>query len=234
MDEDPLYLQPGFDASTLKVAELRGILFEHGVDYPSTAKKAQLVDLFNKNIAPRAQTILVQRNQVRASSRGIVSVDRDGNTLGEDSRRVSRRGGRRGIVDTDHDVLGEVDMPGPVSKRTPARTTSPVKRASGRYSRVGTEDLGEPEVPRTTRKTKRSSSRPATAVEPETPMISRVQKQEEVDDPDKSPFSDENVFQSGSPTFRRTPPISKESSRKVRLRKREPSFVLHPINEVVL
>lgn len=233
MDEDPLYLQPGFDPNSFKVAELRNILLEYDIHYPSAAKKGQLVDLFNKHIAPRAQSILVQRNQIRASSRGIVSVDRDGNALREDSRRVSRRGSRRSVVDTDHDVLGKVDIPDPVSKRTPTRTTSPAKRASGRYSRVGTEDLGEPEAPKTTRKTKRSSSRPATTVEPETPSVSRVQKLEEDDDAEKSPFSDENVFQSGSPTFRKTPPISKESVRKVCFRT-EPSYsVLHHTNEVI-
>lgn len=230
MDEDPLYLQPGFDPKSFTVPELRNILLEYDIHYPSAARKGELVDLFNTHIAPRAQSILGQRNQIRASSRGIVSVDRDGNALGEDSRR-SRRGSRRSVVDTDHDVLGKVDIPDPVSKRTPTRTTSPAKRASGRYSRVGTEDLGEPEAPRTTRKTKRSSSRPVTAVEPETPAVSRVQKLEEVDDAEKSPFSDENVFQTGSPTFMKTSPISKESLRKVRL-STEPSDAVHT-NEVI-
>lgn len=45
------YLEDGFDPSTLKVAKLRGILFDNDVVFPSNAKKAELIDLFNKHVA---------------------------------------------------------------------------------------------------------------------------------------------------------------------------------------
>ncbi|KAF8455506.1 Man1-Src1p-C-terminal domain-containing protein [Terfezia claveryi] len=215
MDE-PAYLQPDFDPNTLKVPELRNLLLEYDVDYPSAAKKAVLVDLFNEHIAPRAQRIVEQRGSVRASSKGIVSVDRAGNALVEGPRRGSRRVRRKSVVDTDSDAGGGSDIlesiiMSPVKKTPARRTASPSKRLiSGRHSRVGTEDAGEPEIPRTVRKTRRSSTKPAESV-PETPVPPRRQQtQEPDDDPEKSPFSMENVFQKSTPV----PPASKESRRK--------------------
>jgi len=217
MDEEPAYLHPDFDPNSLKVPELRNLLLEYDVDYPSTAKKAVLVDLFNEHIVPRAQRIAKQRSRVRASSRGIVSVDRAGNALVEEPRRGPRRGRRKSVADTDSDAGGGSDILESITmspvKNTPARrTASPLKRSvSGRRSRVGTEDTGEPETPRTVRKTRRSSAKPAELV-PETPAPSRRQQiQEPGDDPEKSPFSMENVFQKSTPV----PPATKENRRKV-------------------
>ena len=217
MDEEPPYLQPDFDPNSLKVAELRNLLLEYDVDYPSTAKKAVLVDLFNEHIAPRAQRITEQRSRVRASSKGIVSVDRAGNALVEEPRRGSRRLRRKSAADTDSDAGGGSDILESITmspvKKTPARrTASPSKRlVSGRHSRVGTEDVGEPETPRTARKTRRSSAKAAELV-PETPAPPPGQQiQEPDDDPEKSPFSMENFFQKST----LVPSASKENRRKV-------------------
>lgn len=43
-------LIPDFDPSSLKVAQLRGILFDNEVEFPSNAKKKELVHLFHENI----------------------------------------------------------------------------------------------------------------------------------------------------------------------------------------
>jgi len=214
MDEEPAYLQPDFDPNSLKVPELRNLLLEYDVDYPSAAKKGVLVDLFNEHIAPRAQRITEQRSRVRASSRGIISVDRTGNALVGEPRRGSRRVRRKSVADTDSDAGGGSDILESITmspvKKTPARrTASPSKRTvSGRYSRVGTDDTGEPEAPRTVRKTRRSSAKPAELV-PETPAPQQTHEPD--DDPEKSPFSMENVFQKSSPA----PSAYKENRRKV-------------------
>jgi hypothetical protein len=41
------YFEPGVEANKITVPELRSILLKHGVNYPSSAKKPDLVKLFN-------------------------------------------------------------------------------------------------------------------------------------------------------------------------------------------
>lgn len=68
------HLLPDFDASSEKVAVLRGHLLEHNVPFNSSAKKAELVKLFNTRIKPRAAELLAQRQAVESSSHGIERV----------------------------------------------------------------------------------------------------------------------------------------------------------------
>lgn len=77
MDADDEYLQPNFDPTTLRVADLRRILLFHEVDFPSSAKKAQLVNLFLDNISPKAKGLLQKKSRVRPSSKGIIKVETD-------------------------------------------------------------------------------------------------------------------------------------------------------------
>jgi len=77
MDADDEYLQPNFDPTTLRVADLRRILLFHDVDFPSSAKKAQLVTLFMDNITPKAKGILQKKSRVRPSAKGIIKVETD-------------------------------------------------------------------------------------------------------------------------------------------------------------
>ena len=79
MDDENEYLQPNFDPSSLRVADLRRILLFHDVDFPSSAKKPQLVNLFLDNITPKAKNILQKKTRVRPSSRGIIKVEKDEN-----------------------------------------------------------------------------------------------------------------------------------------------------------
>ena len=60
-----------FDPTRLRVPDLRRILIFHDVDFPSLARKAQLVSLFFDNITPKAKVILEQKRRVRPSSEGI-------------------------------------------------------------------------------------------------------------------------------------------------------------------
>src|SRR5271156_3370424 len=79
MDEDTEYLQPNFDPTTLRVADLRRILIFHDVDFPSSAKKAILVNLFLDHVTPKAKGILQKKSRVRPSSKGIIKVETDEN-----------------------------------------------------------------------------------------------------------------------------------------------------------
>ncbi|KAK9476214.1 Man1-Src1p-C-terminal domain-containing protein [Lipomyces japonicus] len=60
--DDLSYLQPGFDPTNFRVPDLRRVLVFHEVYFPSTAKKAALVDLFNDHIASNAAQLLQDMN----------------------------------------------------------------------------------------------------------------------------------------------------------------------------
>jgi hypothetical protein len=201
------YLQPGFDPTTLTVPKIRSILVTYNVNYPSAAKKAELVDIFTNEVLPQSRKILKERSRARRTSRGITNADRSetGSTLDEDimpppsttrSRSARKTSSKVKVEDSESET--------PARTRTRTRSISPVKktpRASMKHARTPTDD-GSSEldsIRRTVRKTRKS----------ETPVI----KTEDVDEDfprrklDDTVFSDDNPFQSGSSplTASRTP-----------------------------
>lgn len=71
MDQNLDYLLPGFDPTNYRVADLRRILLFHNIDYPSSARKTDLVKLFLQKITPNAQKILNEIHDVVPSCEGI-------------------------------------------------------------------------------------------------------------------------------------------------------------------
>ncbi|KAG4217369.1 hypothetical protein PC116_g34150, partial [Phytophthora cactorum] len=69
------YLQPGFDAKTLTVPRLRSILVAHNIPYTSSAKKAQLIEIFNEQVVPQSKKILAARARAKRSSKGIFDAE---------------------------------------------------------------------------------------------------------------------------------------------------------------
>lgn len=206
--EDPEYLQPGFDPTTLKVAELRGILLEHNIDYPSSARKPELVDLFTQNVATKARRILNARSRVKASARGIIDVDRDGTPPVEATprRRSSRHTTRMGTVETEEGDGGEEER----SELVAPRRSVSVKRTSGKHTRVPETDKSEfedQEPPKSIRKTRRSVARQSIIPKAESPGLSPLElKYEDTDEEASEPvFSSHNPFQSGSSPATRSP-----------------------------
>lgn len=203
--EDPEYLQPGFDPTTLKVAELRGILLEHNVDYPSSAKKAQLIDLFTEHVASKARRILNARSRVKASSRGIIDVVPGANPPVEATprRRSSRRATRTGTADTDEEERESASA-------KPHRRSASVKRVSGKHTRGPETDKSEfedQEPPKSIRKTRRSVTRQSIIPKAESPGLPPPElKYEDSDEEANEPvFSSHNPFQSGSSPATRSP-----------------------------
>lgn len=74
-DTEVDYLQPDFEPSSVTIPRLRSILVSQNVPYPATAKKAQLVEIFNDTVAPRARKLLAQRQKAKRSSMGITNID---------------------------------------------------------------------------------------------------------------------------------------------------------------
>lgn len=196
MDSKLDYLQSGFDPNTLKVAELRAILLENGVDFSFSAKKAQLVELFTQHITPNARTILNAHKGVKASSRGIVDVNLDGTpSVVATPRRTSRRtASRMGTVDTEEEE--ETPRPARASRRSAS-----VKRASGKHARVPETDKSEiedQEPPRSIRKTRSSSVRRSVIPKAENSEAPPSKLKLENSEDDSTVFSSHNPFQRGS------------------------------------
>ncbi|TDZ12746.1 Inner nuclear membrane protein SRC1 [Colletotrichum spinosum] len=140
------YLQPGFDPKSLTVPRLRSALVAHDIQYPATAKKPQLIELFNTELVPHAKRILAKQAKAKRSSRGIVDV-----------------GSQEPESFDDYDLA-------PPPPRSTTRSRSP-RKASSRVS-VKTEEYEyEPqELAATISPTKRNvraTSRQAPAPEPE-------------------------------------------------------------------
>ncbi|KAF3914761.1 hypothetical protein ABW20_dc0100391 [Dactylellina cionopaga] len=225
MEDEEYYLQPGFDANTLKIPQIRSILLKHDIDYPSNVKKAKLVEIFDTVLAPQAPAILSRLGKVKASTKGIVNAE-DYGTIGEPEvgptpkRRASRR--KMSIATDEDGTTGDEEAAQSVrraSRRaaTPKkRTASPVKRGRKSSVRPETTDDDEPAivVVEETPKPKRGRRSLAATKTPEpqpvhepSPSPSPTPTPETVAD-NEPVFSNENIFQMGSSP--RYPPADKD------------------------
>ena len=209
LDGDMEYLSPNFDPSSLTVPRLRGILVSHNVNYPASAKKSQLIEIFTNEVVPRSRKILAAQSRIRRTSKGITDMpsSQEGTIAGDEdeengsmppppapstTKRKSRKS-TRAVSDEN----------APEASTSNGRPSSSRKR-SGKHARQSdteTDPDGETNRP-TARRNRRSEITPTVKIEepadPETrpPMRS-------------SAFSDENPFQSGS-----SPLAASESRRK--------------------
>ena len=73
-DEETEYLTPGFDPTSLTVPRLRAIFVSHDIQYPASAKKAQLIQIFNDQLVPRSGRLRAARTRIKRTSRGIADM----------------------------------------------------------------------------------------------------------------------------------------------------------------
>ena len=196
-DDELAYLSPSFDPSSLTMPKLRNVLMSHNISYPASAKKPQLVDIFNQNLKPKARKLLAARDRVRRTSRGITDMPSslEGNSDGDNdediagsmlpppNRNISRRRKSR-IGDRVSMETSTIESPA----KTPASRKSSSKHArpSDTETDHEIESKGPPvRKPRNSKVEAQTKSRGSAdgAVRP--PMRG-------------SAFSDENPFQSGS------------------------------------
>lgn len=186
------YLEPGFDANTLKVAQLRGILLKHDVDYPSACKKADLVALFNAHIAPQAERLRHATSIVLPSTAGMVNARRPGDPEPEPPVEATPRRARRptrGVTETGSE---DEERPTRSERKTPVRKT-PVRQSLDVY--------GDEAPPSTIRGTRRSSARPAPVYETPARHTDKENDSDAASSTAETPFSSKNPFQSGSSPF---------------------------------
>lgn len=201
------YLEEGWDPRSVTMPRLRSILVTHNVDFPSTAKKAQLVQLVEDEVLPKAPKLRAQKARAKRSSMGIVNAGsaEDVNNWAEQdlapppSNRRSKSPRKSSARPSTRVKSEEVDE---------RAIFSPPKRASRSVSRAlshADEDT-EPPTPRAGRRTSRRTVTPSVKEESES-------EPEMPDAGDDSVFTDENVFQSGSsPPTIKTPRNNRRSS----------------------
>ncbi|KAI1157192.1 Man1-Src1p-C-terminal domain-containing protein [Nemania diffusa] len=189
------YLQPGFDPKSLTIPRLRSILVAHNVQYSSSAKKGQLIDIFNAQIVPQAKKILNERSRAKRTSRGIFDVESisSSNPFDEHEdlappppRPVSTRRSRSPRKASARVKSEEPDFDPPMPPPVPS---SPSKRASRLPSRQvsDTETGSEIDLGATLRKTRRDAT-PKLKAESSDGLFRRT----------SDVFTSDNPFQSGS------------------------------------
>jgi hypothetical protein len=208
MADELEYLTPGFDPNALTIPRLRSILLQHDVDYPSSAKKGQLVDIFNDNITPQAKRILKSRATTKRSTRGIEDVppsreasiatteeEEEPAPMTSSRRSTARRSARQSTFDSIQDEPAE-EAP---------RTVRPSSRKSlAQPVRSTAEDAAVSQVtPRSPSRRSRQSMA--------TPAI-KLEHDESSRDNTESPFSTANPFQSGSPPYNPPSTVTKRRS----------------------
>ena len=197
-DDELNYLTPSFDPSLLTVPKLRSILVSHDIQYPASAKKAQLIDIFITELVPRSRKILAARSRTKRTSKGITDIlsSQEGTVDGDeqddqdtslmpppslpDARRTSRRSPRTQVAGSSDD--------GSKSKTTLRSGNSSSKHPRASDSDITPEtDSKRPLI----RKSRKSIATPITkAEEPARPAIRPGFAE--------SSFSNDNPFQSGS------------------------------------
>ncbi|KAJ8061721.1 hypothetical protein OCU04_009521 [Sclerotinia nivalis] len=235
MSDEIDYLQQDFDASSLTMARIRSILVQHNIDYPSNAKKGQLVEIFNKDLVPQAGKILHERARAKRTSRGIIDVESSTETSTQESTTESTQESdailppprsrfakqapakARASVDIGDDepatyrnTRRSTRSISPV-KRMP-RASSPVKRTpkpSNKHPRQEEETPSDDEdVPQTVRKSRKSTT-------VQTPMVGARNNVDGVaqtrDSRRETNFTYDNPFQKGSPPRR---PISSHDNKR--------------------
>jgi hypothetical protein len=183
------YLDPDADTTKIKVPELRNILLTHGIGYPSSAKKPELLALFNEQVLPQAAKIRRTEARTKRSTRGIEDVPSSATSTTTDdpeddtllappptTRRTSRRSARA--------TTEEEQERSTTSRRskTPSRTV-PTKHARASDA--------EPDEQPAVRRNRKSMVTPAVKQDYPDPVFKS-------DHDDESPFTQENPFQSGS------------------------------------
>ncbi|KAK4549000.1 hypothetical protein LTR36_008773 [Oleoguttula mirabilis] len=202
MDEQA-YLEPHFDPSSLTMPRLRSILVAHNVNYPSSAKKGQLVELFNETVLPQARKIRSANARVKRTSRGIEDVPSSQGTVDDEENEEPERpappsAAMRSSRRSTRARTEEAEEVAPTPRKARHGTAPPVatpKRASSKHARPAAleEDEAEPEP-----EAKRPASRKS-RVGAATPVANSERTRD-----DTSPFSNDNVFQSGG-----SPPASR-------------------------
>ena len=207
MEDVDDYLQEGFNPRSVTMPRLRSILVTHGVDYPSTAKKAQLVQLVEDKVLPQAPKLRAQKARAKRSSMGIVNAGSaedtgtwdDHDLAPPSTSRPSTARRSKSPRKSSTRIKSEEPDDAAGLRSTSKRSARSVSRALSHA-----DDAPEYERPKSSRPSSRRTSRRTV-----TPQIKDESEDDEVPLGDESVFTDDNPFQSGS-----SPPDTKTPRRR--------------------
>lgn len=208
---------PDFNPAKSKVAELRNVLLQNDVVYGAGARKQDLVDLFNEHVKPHAAEKLKELNNVVATEARIEVVKpRTASPVRKSPRKVSSSTDRnKRAVSAD---LGKIpDLSAAASRtreRSPSRRSPEFEeRITRSPRRVGSskqDTLKKQRSPRkvSSSKTEKIDTKVQAEDEDEGSDVAPVSKEEfeaarppfKVDTKIESSFSNDNVFQSPTPS----------------------------------
>ncbi|ROT37254.1 hypothetical protein SODALDRAFT_280232 [Sodiomyces alkalinus F11] len=204
MEDEYDYLQPGFDPKTLTVPRLRSILVAHDVQYPGTAKKSQLIELYYEGVVPKAKKFLDKQARAKRSSMGIVDMPSGNSASFDDSDLQPPTQTRRSRSPRKASARikpEEQEEPEPVRAQSPTKRR--VRGTSRQLSHPPDED--DRELLRSPRRTTRNVTPQVKVEESDDDFFRRTREAE-------GPFSSDNPFQSGSSPL--TAPRSASSRRR--------------------
>lgn len=195
---DPLaYLYPDFDLNSLTVPRLRSILVNHDVTYPASAKKAQLINILENEVLPKAKKMLRDRERVRRTSKGITNMPSGQDEPVATPKRPTRSRASRSTTRASTAETDDIPVPPSTSRRSTRSRSSKHPRSSDNET-LDDMDAMSAATPRreSPRKSRRSEAQPTPHMDPlvemqTPPMIKREYR-------DGSAFTDDNPFQSGS------------------------------------
>lgn len=211
-DDELAYLQPGFALASLTVPKLRSILVSHDITYPSSAKKPQLIQLIEDQVLPRSRKILNARAHIKRTSKGITDMpsSQESSTVdGQDEEEmppppvpVKTPRGRKSKATLAAEAAAaaatEEDDSPPAPTTTKRARTPGGRKSTVKHARDSDADTDTDKLRPSARKTRKSEI--PTIVAPNHVQIDEphLPLKSEHRDKDKSPFSDENPFQTGS------------------------------------
>ena len=113
-DEELEYLTPGFDPASLTMPRLRAIFVSHDIQYPPSAKKAQLIEIFNDKLVPQSGRLRAARTRIKRTSKGIMDMpSSQEESPAPTTRRTpsSKRTSRQARVPDSEAIQPEEDKP---------------------------------------------------------------------------------------------------------------------------
>ncbi|KAI5958481.1 SRC1 [Candida margitis] len=213
------YLQPGFDPSSLKVAKLRNILNLHGVDFPSSAKKAELVSIFEKEIVPRGPELLAEYTSRIDNShdKGFVNATDNDDETEEQINEVTPRKEKKTKKGTA-EPTPEISM---VNTENAKVVKPKAKKISKSKDDKDATEIKGKKIRTSKNSEQRQSANAKQDVDEAGLDISKTEQESEIENSESdatenlSSFSDQNVFQSGKE--------SSKASRKRKLKSKDDS-----------
>ncbi|MCJ1413745.1 inner nuclear membrane protein enriched at telomere/subtelomere region [Xylographa parallela] len=197
-DDELEYLSPSFDPASLTVPKIRAIFVSHDIPYPASAKKSQLIEIFNTQLVPKSRRILAARSRTTRTSRRIIDMpSSQESTVGGDSEDTETMppppvpATLKKKISTTRASTADRTEESVVSKRMSSGRKSAVKHP--RASDTEGDPDAAPEQP-VVRKSRKSNVTPTVKIEEPEKSVRRTSRPPL----EASPFSDDNPFQRGS------------------------------------